>query len=131
MMSACEGAMSQESWKASESLSSEKRALWLLSGCLSVPSDEGEPLSSVGGACRWESQCCSAVGTFLETSMRKRFALAGLLAGQNAISPLLSSREQDSDSDGDSSDDDVPLRTLIRSKPSLAGSMASATTNET
>jgi len=31
----------------------------------------------------------------------------------------------------DSSDDDVPLRTLIRSKPSLAGSMVSAVTSET
>ena len=28
-------------------------------------------------------------------------------------------------------DYDVPLRSLIRSKPSLAGSMASATTDET
>ena len=63
--------------------------------------------------------------------MRNRSTLAGLPAGRDASSPLLSSHEQDSDSDGDSSDDDVPLRTLIRSKPSLAGSMASATTNET
>ena len=130
MMSACKGAMSQESWKASESLSSAKRALWLLSGCLSVPS-EGEPQSSVGGACRWESECCSAVGTFLETSMRKRFTLAGLSAGGDASSPLLPSRESDSDSDFYSSDDDQPLRTLIRSKPSLARSMASAATDET
>ena len=41
MMSACKGVISQESWKASESLSSEKRAFWLLSGCRDVPSDGG------------------------------------------------------------------------------------------
>ena len=45
---------------------------------------------------------------------------------------FFSSREYDSDSDGDSSDDDVPLRAaLIRSKPSLARSMAPAATDET
>ena len=132
MMSACEGVISQESWMASESLSSETRALWLLSGCLSVPSDEGEPHpQAVGSACRWESECCTAVGAFLEIAMKKRFTLAGLSAEESVSSPLLSSREDDSDSDDDSSDDDVPLRTLIRSKPSLAGSMVSAVTSET
>ena len=121
---------SQESWKASESLSSEKRALWLLSGCRSVSSDEGEPQPKrFGSACRWESDCCNAVATFLETAMKKRWTLAALSAEDDASSSI--SLREDSDSDGDSSDDDVPLRSLIRSKPSLAGSMASATTNET
>ena len=114
---------------------SEKRALWLLSGCLSVPSDEGEPQpQAVGSACRWESECCTAVGAFLETAMKKRITLAGLPAEETDSSPLLSSREHDSDSDGDSSDDDVPLRSpLIRSKHRLARSMhmASAAADET
>ena len=42
----------------------------------------------------------------------------------------ISSREGE-ESDDYSSDDDTPLRTLIRSKPSLARSMASAATRET
>ena len=126
-MSACKGVISQESWKASESLSSEKRALWFLSGCLSVPSDEGEPQSSVGSACRWESECCNAVGSFLETSMKKRFTLAGLSAEETDSS--ISSREGE-ESDEYSSDDDTPLRTLS-SEPSLARSMAPAATSET
>ena len=63
--------------------------------------------------------------------MRKRFTLAGLSAEGNASSPLLSSRESDSDSDVYSSDDDEPLRSLIRSKPSLARSMAPAMTSDT
>ena len=118
-----------ESWKASESLSSEKRALWLLSGCRSVSSDEGEPQPKrFGSACRWESDCCNAVATFLETAMKKRWTLAALSAEDDASSSI--SLREDSDSDGDSSDDDVPLRSLIRSKPSLAGFMVSATTSE-
>ena len=83
----------------------------------------------VGSACRWESECCKAVGSFLETAMKKRFTLAGLSAEGSASSPLLSSRGDMSESD--SSDDDVPLRTLIHSSHSLAGSMASAATSET
>ena len=64
--------------------------------------------------------------------MRKRFTLAGLSAEGSASSPLLSSsRESDSDSDFYSSDDDEPLRPLIRSKPSLARSMAPAMTSDT
>ena len=63
--------------------------------------------------------------------MKKRFTLAGLSAEETDSSSLLSSRESDSDSDVYSSDDDEPLRSLIRSKPSLAGSMASAATSET
>ena len=64
--------------------------------------------------------------------MKKRYTLAGLSAEESDSSPLLSPREHDSDSDGDSSDDDVPLRAaLIRSKPSLARSMAPAATDET
>ena len=61
--------------------------------------------------------------------MKKRWTLAALSAEDDASSSI--SLREDSDSDGDSSDDDVPLRSLIRSKPSLAGSMASATTSET
>ena len=69
---------------------------------------------------------------FLQHILSKRYTLAGLSAEESDSSPLLSSREYDSDSDGDSSDDDVPLRSpLIRSKPSLARSMASAATDET
>ena len=49
------------------------------------------------------------------TAMRKRFTLAGLSAEEGVSSPPLSSRDG-SDSDGDSSDADVPLCTLIRSK---------------
>ena len=115
--------MSQENWKASKLLSSEQQALWLLSGCLSVFSDEGEPLNTrVGSTCRWESECCTAVGAFLETAMRKRFTLAGLPADESVSSPLSSMRGADSDSDYYSSDDDEPLRSiLIRSKTSLAG----------
>ena len=63
--------------------------------------------------------------------MKKRFTLAGLSARANASSPSLSSRDSDSDSDFYSSDDDEFLRPLIRSKPSLAGSMATAATSET
>ena len=63
--------------------------------------------------------------------MNKRFTLADLLAGENASSPLSPSRDSDSDSDFYSSDDDEYLRPLIRSKPDLAGSMASAATSET
>ena len=62
--------------------------------------------------------------------MKKRFTLAGLSARANASSPSFS-RDSDSDSDFYSSDDDEFLRPLIRSKPSLAGSMASAATSET
>ena len=59
----------------------------------------------------------------LETAMKKRWTLADLSAENTDSSPSLSSREQDSDSYGDSSDDDVLLCTLIRSKPSLARSI--------
>ena len=61
--------------------------------------------------------------------MRKRFTLAGLSAEEDVSSPLSSSRDS-SHSDGDSSDDDVPLRSLIRSKLSLARPMASAAASE-
>lgn len=73
----------------------------------------------------------NAVGTFLETAMKKRFTLADLSAEGSASSPLSFSRVGESDSDEYSSDDDVPLRTLIRSKLRLARSMASAATSET
>ena len=63
-----------------------------------------------------------------ETAMKKRFTLAGLSAEGSASSPLPSRGDM---SDSDSSDDDVPLRTLIHSRHSLAGSMASAATSET
>ena len=65
--------------------------------------------------------------------MRKRLTLAGLPADESVSSPLSSMRGDDSDSDYYSSDDDEPLRSiLIRSKTSLAGSMAdSAATSET
>ena len=65
--------------------------------------------------------------------MRKRFTLAGLPADVGVSSPLSSMRGADSDSDFYSSDDDEPLcNILIRSKTSLAGSMAdSAATSET
>ena len=61
--------------------------------------------------------------------MKKILTLAGLPAEETDSSPLLPSRGDMSDSD--SSDDDVPLRTLIHSRHSLAGSMASAVTSET
>ena len=61
--------------------------------------------------------------------MKKRFTLAVLSAEETDSSPLSSSRGDMSDSD--SSDDDVPLRTLIHSRHSLAGSTASAATSET
>ena len=79
--------------------------------CASVfLSDEGEPQpSAVGSACRWESECCNAVGAFLETAMKKRYTLAGLSAEESDSSPLLSPREHDSDSDGDSSVEDCTL----------------------
>ena len=149
MMSACKGVISQESWTTSLSFSSEKRALWLLSGCPDV-SSEGEPQQSVSSTrLRCESVCCNAVGTFLETAMKKRFTIAkgDSTALMDLTSPFLSrgsvsdfdSSDDDSPlrgrrvrSDSDSSDDDVPLRTtLIRSEPRLARSMASAATSDT
>ena len=117
MLDALQQLVSQEDWTAAMKLAPERRTLWLLSGCRSIPA-LGLQFNGHGTACSWESACCKSVAKYLSTSLKVRYA--SVYPDEDDGSPWLPGSE-------DSSDEDSDTAFLQSSKHQLAGSMASAT----
>tara|TARA_B100000749_G_C18279083_1_gene403612 strand:- start:55 stop:672 length:618 start_codon:yes stop_codon:yes gene_type:complete len=122
MLDACKGVVSQEDWQESMELTPERRTLWLLSGCRTLPSVE-ETYTGLGIQYPWERDCSQAIAKYIKISLKKRYAIV----------PQTEDTDSDSsDSEFDSSDDDLPLVFLCsKHQTCLAGSMASATASNT